>query len=60
MPGWLWRSVADEEALKELTENEQVKKMVDDAVEKLNAGLASYETVKKYAILPVWPKFSTG
>jgi long-chain acyl-CoA synthetase len=38
--------------LAELSEHEQVKALIDRAVKNLNADLASYETIKKYEILP--------
>ncbi|MCB9555601.1 MAG: long-chain fatty acid--CoA ligase [Deltaproteobacteria bacterium] len=34
-----------------LTQHEKVRQMVQDAVDQLNAGLARYETIKKFAIL---------
>jgi long-chain acyl-CoA synthetase len=36
----------------ELAEKPEVKKLIDDAMAALNKELASYETIKKYAILP--------
>lgn len=36
----------------ELVKNEKVQKLVSDAMEKLNSGLAQYETIKKYHVLP--------
>jgi long-chain acyl-CoA synthetase len=36
----------------ELVKNPQIETLVKDAVGKLNAGLAKYETVKKYTVLP--------
>jgi long-chain acyl-CoA synthetase len=36
----------------DLTKNERINKMVQDAVDELNGGLARYETIKKFAILP--------
>jgi long-chain acyl-CoA synthetase len=39
------------ESAAELAEKPEVKKLIKDAVDRLNAGLASYETIKKYKIL---------
>lgn len=36
----------------ELVKNEKIQKLVAEAVEKLNCGLAQYETIKKYHVLP--------
>ncbi len=36
----------------ELTKHQQVNQLVQEGIDKLNSGLASYETIKKFAILP--------
>lgn len=36
----------------ELVKNPQIEALVKDAIDKLNSGLAKYETVKKYHVLP--------
>jgi long-chain acyl-CoA synthetase len=36
----------------ELIKNPEIKKLVNEAIEKLNRGLAQYETIKKYHVLP--------
>jgi long-chain acyl-CoA synthetase len=41
-----------EGAYEDLTKNERINQMVHDAVEELNGGLARYETIKKWALLP--------
>ena len=44
----------------ELTRNEKVQGMVREAVDALNGNLASYETIKKFAILPQDLTVETG
>jgi long-chain acyl-CoA synthetase len=41
-----------EGSYEELTKNERINQMVQDAVEELNGDLARYETIKKWALLP--------
>ncbi len=36
----------------ELVKNEQIQKLVAEAVNQLNSHLAQYETIKKYHVLP--------
>ena len=40
------------QSMAQLAENESVRELVEPLVEEMNSGLARYETVKKFAILP--------
>ncbi|TVQ92507.1 MAG: long-chain fatty acid--CoA ligase [Deltaproteobacteria bacterium] len=50
--GWLEERGLGNKTIPELAQDPTVVAMVQEAIDKLNANLASYETIKKFAILP--------
>src|SRR5690606_31473464 len=51
IPAWAAENGLGGLSIKELSQHEKVKAMVQDAVDKMNKDLASYETIKRFAIL---------
>lgn len=49
---WAKEHGMSDKSYEQLTQDDQVKAMVDASVKELNAGLARYETLKYFAILP--------
>ena len=49
---WAGDNGLNGKAYQELTRDKTVQEMVQQAVDELNSGLARYETIKKFAILP--------
>ncbi len=50
--GWATERGLGSKSTTELAEDPQVRELVQDAIKVLNADLASYETLKRFAILP--------
>jgi long-chain acyl-CoA synthetase len=44
----------------ELLENPRIKTLIDEAVAEVNRGLARYETIKKFALIPALFTQETG
>jgi long-chain acyl-CoA synthetase len=60
IPAWLEENGLAGKKYEDLGKEPKVIEAVQEAVDKLNSGLASYETIKKFAILPADFDISTG
>jgi long-chain acyl-CoA synthetase len=60
IPAWLEDNGLSGTKYEDLGKNDKVIAAVQEAVDKLNSGLASYETIKKFAILPADFTVETG
>ncbi len=60
LPKWAEQNDLASLSYKELIAHDKVRAMVQESIDQLNAGLASYETIKKFAILPEEPTVENG
>lgn len=60
IPKWAEQNGLSGLGYEQLIEHPKLKEMVEESVKQLNAGLASYESIKKWAILPVEPSVENG
>lgn len=52
MVGWARDNGLEGRSYEQLTREDKVKAMIQQAIDQMNAGLPSYETIKKFAVLP--------
>ncbi len=60
IPKWAESNGLSGLSYEQLIEHPKLKEQVEQSVAQLNAGLASYESIKKWAILPIEPSVENG
>ncbi|MCK6504721.1 long-chain fatty acid--CoA ligase [Myxococcota bacterium] len=60
IPKWAAQNDLSALSYDQLIQHDKLKTMVQESIDKLNSGLASYETIKRFAILPVEPSVDNG
>ncbi|RME28956.1 MAG: long-chain fatty acid--CoA ligase [Deltaproteobacteria bacterium] len=60
LPKWAEQNGLGNLSYAELVKHDKTRAMVQESIDKLNSGLASYETIKKFAILPEEPTVENG
>jgi len=60
LPKWAEQNGLGNLSYAELVKHDKTRAMLQESIDKLNSGLASYETIKKFAILPEEPTVENG